>query len=574
MKASLSINLKYGASALLEKVQGLIRDADDTMRPEIFVKRIPRDRKINYLPESAVSYTPKNFSDNTYRISYSFTSRIGDLYYIFQYESIPIDNLKIVRQRIKHWNDENHSRVTYFDSENDFFIKIWDKDYIRANNITEAINVGFYDRTVIPNFSGLIFDREKYSRGYITKTCKKDNSKYQEMFKIISDKTKRIRYFAYDFCLDHVMNFEGKPCLIDLEGVYELELYPFLKHHHETTYIGIGRYVEDLKYEILVSGFYRYVPINLHYFLNSWFPTRKCPKKAICLNNYKLKTVREVIEYWKDENKRREVEKILKPGNQEYYLNIKYGFRNGVADSGPGSILDYKITPEHFESKKPMTEQEILEFNRSHPLRRFEPHKLSHGTHRIYAMIGRLVRDESYVPFFVPKDILYCKKDCPYHHEHSIDPISNIKYLKMLNLLPRCEYTIVQSGILTLMGIRKNDDLDIIISSKLKKKLKGILVIAGKLRNNLKGIPLGIDVMIDNPKFRLYGCENDDDLVYNYSQLINGYNFAEPRFYFNRKNRKTDRDLRDWEGIEKFKEMKSYEGYPFCNFTKEQWGFD
>ena len=30
------------------------------------------------------------------------------------------------------------------------------------------------------------------------------------------------------------------------------------------------------------------------------------------------------------------------------------------------------------------------------------------------------------------------------------------------------------------------------------------------------------------------GCEDDDDLVYNYSVNIGGYNFAEPRFYFSR----------------------------------------
>ena len=128
--------------------------------------------------------------------------------------------------------------------------------------------------------------------------------------------------------------------------------------------------------------------------------------------------------------------------------------------------------------------------------------------------------------------------------------------------LKRYEYTIVQSGILAFMGIRENNDLDIVISSRLKKRFNRI--------------PFGIhnDIMIDDPKFRVFGCKNDDDLVYNYSQFINGYNFAEPKFYFSRMKRKTERDLKDWAGIEKFKAMKSYEGYPFCNFTKKQWDFD
>mgnify|MGYP004146021197 FL=1 len=68
-------------------------------------------------------------------------------------------------------------------------------------------------------------------------------------------------------------------------------------------------------------------------------------------------------------------------------------------------------------------------------------------------------------------------------------------------------------------------------------------------------------------------------------QSIDGYNFAEPRFYFSRmhmlkpsahrtleENRKIKEEGKL--GVEKFIEMKSYDGYPFNNITKEQWGMD
>ena len=46
-------------------------------------------------------------------------------------------------------------------------------------------------------------------------------------------------------------------------------------------------------------------------------------------------------------------------------------------------------------------------------------------------------------------------------------------------------------------------------------------------------------------EFKIYGCSNDNDLVNHYSQPIGGYNFAMPRFYFSRKNKKNERDMFD-----------------------------
>ena len=76
----------------------------------------------------------------------------------------------------------------------------------------------------------------------------------------------------------------------------------------------------------------------------------------------------------------------------------------------------------------------------------------------------------------------------------------------------------------------------------------------------------------DYDKFKIFGCGNDDDAINNYSVKIGEYNFLEPRFYFSRKNRHTDRDKSDWRGIKRFFEMKSHLGYPFNQLTEEQWG--
>ena len=73
-------------------------------------------------------------------------------------------------------------------------------------------------------------------------------------------------------------------------------------------------------------------------------------------------------------------------------------------------------------------------------------------------------------------------------------------------------------------------------------------------------------------KFNIFGAHGDDDLIENYSFQINGYNFLEPRFYFSRKNKKTERDLKDWEGIKIFFETESHKGYPFNLLSEEQLG--
>ena len=144
--------------------------------------------------------------------------------------------------------------------------------------------------------------------------------------------------------------------------------------------------------------------------------------------------------------------------------------------------------------------------------------------------------------------------------------IENINGLSEVQI-PRGEFIICQSGILALMGIRTNDDIDIIISSEARNQFFG---------GNEEFIRLnGVEIFEKNKgKFRIFDAQGDDDLIDNYSFQVNGYNFLEPRFYFSRKNKKTERDLKDWEGIRKFFDMESYKGYPFNQLDLDKWGID
>ena len=125
---------------------------------------------------------------------------------------------------------------------------------------------------------------------------------------------------------------------------------------------------------------------------------------------------------------------------------------------------------------------------------------------------------------------------------HRVKPVTHrIKLLKQLDAMgiSRKDYCLTQSSILSAMLIRDNDDLDIIISSNLRKQ-------------NIK-FPKGVEVFPPNyPKFNYFGAKGDDDILKNYCIELNGYKFLEPRFYFARKNNITSRDKLDWKYISLF----------------------
>ena len=116
------------------------------------------------------------------------------------------------------------------------------------------------------------------------------------------------------------------------------------------------------------------------------------------------------------------------------------------------------------------------------------------------------------------------------------------------------------------MGIRKNDDIDIIISNEIRAQLFGDT--SGEIRQN------GIEIFAKNRlKFKLFDAQGDTDLIENYSLVVNGYRFLEPRFYFSRKHRdKTERDINDWKMIRLFFEQNTHKTYPFNQLSEEQWG--
>lgn len=322
----------------------------------------------------------------------------------------------------------------------------------------------------------------------------------------------------------------------------------------------------------------QYCEIDLNYFLNLKFPNRICQKKALILDpeffwehrgqfnhSYKLKTVKEVVEYYKNPTHLNTQKTKMQENNWEYFNCLLYGFRKNVLDTdihktqgGPEISAEERnriLTPEYYQGLEKMSEDEILDFNKSNPIG-FDLDQINHGTHRAYAMIGRLIRGEKYVPFYVKNE--------------NFNPFSNLRFLNDLDALqiPKSEYTLCQSAILALMGIRSNDDLDIVVSSRVREYSLDGSHSGGKFNNY-------IEVFCKNhPKFNVFGCNNDDELIQNYSINIMGYNFVEPRFYFSRLWPENKRKVEDQKQIRTFMSTNKVNIPPFNQISKIQWGVD
>ena len=301
--------------------------------------------------------------------------------------------------------------------------------------------------------------------------------------------------------------------------------------------------------------------VSEDYFLNMELQKGGGGKEMIT-NNHTLNTVRDIVEYYSDKNNITEQIKNLNQNNWQYFNCMLAEFRYGVDDHH--SLGWDKMTKEYYDSKPLMTDEEIKRYLMLNPVD-FGNGYIRHSYHRACAMIGRLINGKPYIPFYMKENLMYDEIKLDDGKQRVYPLIKNLKGLEKINI-PSGEFTITQSGILALMGIRQNDDVDIIISSAARYQL---------FNNNRQFIRTdGCEIFEPNKsKFKLFGAHGDDDLIKNYSIQINGYNFLEPRFYLSRKNKnKTQRDIDDWNGIKEFFRKNSHKGYPFNKLSEEQWG--
>ncbi len=307
----------------------------------------------------------------------------------------------------------------------------------------------------------------------------------------------------------------------------------------------------------------KYEPISLDYFLRMELQKGGGGKEMVT-NNHTLNTIEDVVNYYSDVNNLEEQKSKLNPSNWQYFNCMTAGFKKDVGDHH--ELGWDNMTEEYYSNLKDMSDDEIEKFLKENPVE-FDNGFIRHSYHRACAMIGRLINGDKYIPFYMKKEQIYNEPRKKDGIQRRFPLFNRIKCLKLVDELkiPRGEFTICQSGILALMGIRENDDLDIIISSEARKQL---------FNDNQQFMRFnGVEIFETNKsKFMYFDAQGDDDLIDNYSFQVDGYNFLEPRFYFSRKNKKTEKDFKDWNGIREFFERENHKGYPFNKLSDEQLG--
>jgi len=477
-------------------------------------------------------------------------------------DTLDVPSFELIKQRVSSYHNQDHSRWVF--RKDGKYYKVWNDTYIRRNNILSGIASGFYDDDTCPALYGLIF-WNGVCRGYVMEECENYDKLDDSFYNLIKERTANTGYFTYDFCEQHVKKYNGKYTLIDLEGIYHLDYYGIKSKEQKTLKIP-GKFMANDSYKQYVESLL-FTPLSEEDFLNMEMHTGRGGKEVI-LNDYKLKTVRDVVSYFSKKENRELTEKKLKPENWQYYNCMLAEFRHNVGDHhqlGWGNM-----TKEYYESLDLMSDQEIANFLKVEPVPFFNGF-VKHGFHRACSMIGRLIAGKSYIPFYTDK-----------HNYADNSPISNINYIYDLDKLgiPRGEYSITNSSILALMGIpervNKNGDLDIVISTKLRNFLK---------KFNIKLPSTSHPFGLNDKRFIKFGCTGDDDLVYNYSTKILGFNFSDPRFYFDRMHRVMNTPHRSFEENYKIKEIgrtrvldfyknKQHTLFPYNKISLEAWGFD
>ena len=149
---------------------------------------------------------------------------------------VPLRALTPHKVTLAHYGAQDHCRWVFrgrtADGADPLFYKIWNPSYVRRENILAAIESGFYDERSVPALHSVIF-HDGICRGYVmhqgTARQKSVNTEFRDLVFL---RTGQTGFFTVQFAPCHVMIYQDRCSLIDLEGVYPIEAYPDLSQYH------------------------------------------------------------------------------------------------------------------------------------------------------------------------------------------------------------------------------------------------------------------------------------------------------------------------------------------------------
>ena len=171
-----------------------------------------------------------------------------------QLNDIDFDAYECIKDKYNRIVDGiSHGRAIYFDSVNQEYYKIFHPDYCRIDNFRKAIKANFFE-DLAPALISLIYDNGEII-GYVTEAgplVSANESDYhlipQDFFRILKNRIKESGMFFYDLVPHNIVLIDGKPSLIDLESVYDLDEYHMLPEHNaKVKPVELDEYINKLR---------------------------------------------------------------------------------------------------------------------------------------------------------------------------------------------------------------------------------------------------------------------------------------------------------------------------------------
>lgn len=213
-------------------------------------------------------------------------------------------------------------------------------------------------------------------------------------------------------------NFKKKDKSILIFNKIKLIVWKFLNK------VNLKEKAFKFRYKILDENSFRNLKFMDDNELNIWL--RHAHFKLIT-NSYKLNKIDEIIKWHKNNKNNKKIDYLSKQpttiklssyprhldkkfwdNGNTYFLNcFKYEFRKNVKDYFSISDMVTKdsivyFSEKYYSSKEMMNNDEIKLLLKNNPIN-IKKGMVSSGRHRVSAMIGRLIKDKSYIPFYFSK---------------------------------------------------------------------------------------------------------------------------------------------------------------------------
>lgn len=145
---------------------------------------------------------------------------------------INLNQLELVKESVSRIDGEDHSRWVFFDRSTGArsptagrFVKIWNPRHVRRNTVVDALNAGFYDRSIAASLYALIFHKG-VCRGYVSDPCTLTYRHDRQFDESLRRRSADCAYFAIQYSKYHIGLVGDRYSLFDLEGVHPLAELP------------------------------------------------------------------------------------------------------------------------------------------------------------------------------------------------------------------------------------------------------------------------------------------------------------------------------------------------------------